>query len=57
MKNLIVGDVVWLNSNPVPQMTIKSIEKGETCCQWFDGNFLREGNFPLASLASNKSDE
>jgi uncharacterized protein YodC (DUF2158 family) len=57
MKNLVVGDVVWLKSNKVPQMTIKSIEKEEAICQWFDGNFLREGIFSLNSLASEKSDE
>ena len=54
MKNLVVGDVVWLKSSKAILMTIKSIENGEACCQWFDGNYLREAVFSLSSLDKNE---
>ena len=57
MKNLVVGDVVWLKSSKTVMMTIKSIEiwHGEAFCQWFDNNYyLREAVFALASLDKNE---
>lgn len=55
MKNLVVGDVVWLKSSKTVMMTIKSIENGEAFCQWFDNNYyLREAVFALASLDKNE---
>ena len=51
MDELKSGDVVVLNSGS-PDMTVgnKGVTLRSVYCLWFDGLFLREAEFPLASL-------
>lgn len=54
MEDIKVGDVVRLNSNHQPLMTVKYMAKELATCIWFDGNTLREENFRIETKQKAK---